>query len=395
MFPWGFEDLSKGARLRRELGAFLDTIKAMRLGGVGVGLALLFAQAAALKLSPISVARAETHALPPVAHVDLHAHPSRPAVAPILKALVPHWVEQAGAFRCEELSGGLTNVVIRAKPQPGSECESLLIRIFGENTERVLDRGMELQTLQTLADSNMTAVFGTFNNGRVERYAPGRVLDVEEMREPQLAGKIARALARLHAVDVPGHTREPSLWPMLDRWLDLALADNSALPLGLDEAKVRRAIADLRSRIEELDPSVGFAHNDASALNLIYDESDSRLTLIDFEYARYNYRAFDLANHLFEYAGSGPIRRDLLPNEDEQMAFLSEYVRATASGSEDGHHHGQKKVRALYEELQAFYTASHLFWGLWALVRSAEPGAVDEFDYLAYAEERLEMAFAP
>ena len=130
-------------------------------------------------------------------------------------------------------------------------------------------------------------------------------------------------------------------------------------------------------------------------MNLIYDESDSRLTLIDFEYARYNYRAFDLANHLFEYAGSGPIRRDLLPNEDEQMAFLSEYVRATASGSEDGHHHGQKKARALYEEVQAFYTASHLFWGLWALVRSAEPGAVDEFDYLAYAEERLEMAFEP
>ena len=27
--------------------------------------------------------------------------------------------------------------------------------------------------------------------------------------------------------------------------------------------------------------------------------------------------------------------------------------------------------------------------------RSAEPGAVDEFDYLAYAEERLEMAFEP
>ena len=220
-------------------------------------------------------------------HVDLHADLTRPVtLTSILTNLAPQWAERAGSFDCQALAGGLTNVVLRARPE-ASGCESLLVRVFGDNTERVLDREKELLTLQTLAANDAhfptVGVVGTFTNGRVERFSPGRVLRVEELRLPAMARKIAKALARLHAVDVPGHERQPSLWRMLDRWLALALADGVPLPLGLDEAAIRDEIAQLRARVDALPTApVVFSHNDASALNLIFDERKDSVALIDF-----------------------------------------------------------------------------------------------------------------
>ena len=242
-------------------------------------------------------------------HFNVHADPAQPlSVEELLLEVAPLWAERAGKFVCSELSGGLTNVVIRARPQR-SDCESLLVRIFGDNTDRILDREKELITLQSLASHNFSThvgIIGTFNNGRVERYAPGRVLGIEELRNPAMASRCARSLARLHRVNVAGHDRhQPSLWRMLDRWLDLAMAGDVSLPFGLDEPTVRTAIVELHERIDAAHAAgsqtpIVFAHNDASALNLVYDDASQRVRLIDFEYSRYNYRGFDLANHLIE-----------------------------------------------------------------------------------------------
>ena len=154
-------------------------------------------------------------AAPRPLHVDISADPARKgSLERLLLEIAPAWAARAGSFCCSELSGGLTNVVIRARPQH-SGCESLIVRIFGDNTQRILDRDKELHTLQSLANHNFSTVgvVGTFNNGRVERYAPGRVLTIEELRDPVMASKCARALARLHRVYVPGHDRHaPSLW---------------------------------------------------------------------------------------------------------------------------------------------------------------------------------------
>lgn len=46
-----------------------------------------------------------------------------------------------------------------------------------------------------------------------------------------------------------------------------------------------------------------FAHNDLLLGNVIYNEGEGTVSFIDFEYANYNYQAFDIANHFNEYAG--------------------------------------------------------------------------------------------
>lgn len=350
-------------------------------------------------------------------HVDLRADPSRSeTVSKVLHELAPSWVQRAGGFRAEPLSGGLTNQVVRIRPET-TECESMLLRIFGENTERVLDRKRELATLRALAMSKYfphAGIVGTFHNGRLERYAPGRVLSLGEMRTQAMADKICETLAHFHGLEVPGCSKAPSLWSTLHRWLDLALADGATLPLGLDERQVRRAIDGLRARVASrpAPAAVVFCHNDASAHNLVFDAAAQRLTLIDFEYASYNYLAFELANHLFEYVGSDPTCWEQLPTAAEEGAFLTRYVRAaraagtaaaagslvptgSAADTADaacGAPADEACVRALHEEVAVFKPATHLFWGLWALVWSAS-GHSRGFDYRGYAVARLALAF--
>ena len=328
-------------------------------------------------------------------HVDLHADPARPGTLnKLLHELVPEWVERAGGIKCKQLSGGLTNIVIRARPAAGSACESLLLRVFGENSERVLDRDKELHARQTLSDHDRfasAAVVGTFTNGRVERYAPGRVLSLEEMREPRMAGKIARQLARLHGLDVPGEPRLPSLWGMLEKWLALVEEDGVALPAGVDAACVRGAIRDLRARVEATTSSpVVFAHNDASALNLIFDDTSDRLALIDFEYSMYNHRGFDLATHLSHWAGGaldGLYDDSRFPTAAEQHAFCSAYAEASGTDVD---------VDALLREVALATPLAHLVWGLWG-VCSLPPNlaAPGEFSHLEYAERRLAAGLHP
>jgi Predicted choline kinase involved in LPS biosynthesis len=48
---------------------------------------------------------------------------------------------------------------------------------------------------------------------------------------------------------------------------------------------------------------VVFCHNDLLLGNIIYDETEDKVTFIDYEYAGVNYQAFDIANHFDEFAG--------------------------------------------------------------------------------------------
>ena len=104
----------------------------------------------------------------PLHHVDMHADPARPGTLhKLLHELVPDWVASAGGVKIKQLSGGLTNTVIRARPATGSAGESLLLRVFGEGSERMLDRDKELSALHnqcfpvppTLAASSPTPNF--------------------------------------------------------------------------------------------------------------------------------------------------------------------------------------------------------------------------------------------
>ena len=59
----------------------------------------------------------------------------------------------------------------------------------------------------------------------------------------------------------------------------------------------------LKQTLQLVRSPVVFCHNDLLLANVIYNEGKHTVTFIDYEYADYNYQAFDIANHFAEFAG--------------------------------------------------------------------------------------------
>lgn len=118
-----------------------------------------------------------------------------------------------------KVSGSLTNAVFfisypqstKAANQLQADSNSnlppptVLLRIYGPSSGNLVSRKKELHVLYTLSASYAIgpAIFGTFNNGRVEEYFESRALYKEELRDPRTSRWIARRMRELHGVDLP------------------------------------------------------------------------------------------------------------------------------------------------------------------------------------------------
>ena len=162
-------------------------------------------------------------------------------------------------------------------------------------------------------------------------------------------------------------------------------------------------------------------HNDALSGNFLVpadwrptgpDDPPPTTRLIGFEYACVGPRGFDVANHFAEYAGF-ECDWSKLPNERQRERFCAAYVEAKRErvrrhrrrGARESHSNSaaedasksapdaSESALALAREAEAFAPVTHLWWGLWAVMRAATQsegeGEGEIFDYAAYAERRL------
>ncbi|XP_034223140.1 probable ethanolamine kinase isoform X2 [Prunus dulcis] len=248
-----------------------------------------------------------------------------PLIIELCKDLFKKWSNLENShFSVETVSGGITNLLLKVtvKEDNGNDV-SVTVRLYGPNTEYVINRERELQSIKYLSAAGFGAnLLGVFGNGMVQSFINARTLIPSDMRNPKLAAEIAKQLCRFHQVEIPG-SKEPQLW------------------------------------------------NDL----LKFFEKD-KLYLIDFEYGSYNYRGFDIGNHFNEYAGY-ECDFTLCPNKDEQYHFLRHYLQP-----DNPHEVSEKDLEALYVEENTYTLASHLYWALWGLIQ-AKFSPIN-FDYLGY-----------
>ena len=95
---------------------------------------------------------------------------------------------------------------------------------------------------------------------------------------------------------------------------------------------------------------------------------------IDFECSAHGPRGFDLANFFCEFAGF-ECDYSLLPDKATREVFYEIYLS-------DG-----DTVEQLEKEVEVFYIATHLFWGIWSVLQSKFSPI--QFDFLDYARMRL------
>jgi len=310
------------------------------------------------------------------------------------------------------VTGGITNALYRISgfSSFNKDYDSVLVRIFG--AEGMIDRDVETSTFAALSDCGIAPpYYGRFSNGRLEGWLDGYVpLKLTDLQVQETNEAIALNMAKLHSsFHVPDELRkwhnqeEPGLWSQLFSWMEQAKGitvyktelDNERAKALLDLNKLEKELHKVKSGVPD-DSQVGFCHNDLLPANIMRHENSGEVKLIDFEYGGVNFIAFDIANHLNEYAGgpdndAGQTNYDLFPSLEQQKHFISTYVQAgltSTSTSTTSTCADESKIESFIQEVNIFVLANHLYWGLWAVNQAAVEGT-DEFDYLAYAVNRF------
>lgn len=350
-------------------------------------------------------------------------------VTAVCRALVPGWSVASGPpeLVLTPLIGGITNLLWRVDAQPADWCANtvttdtaggqqdqphctVLVRRYGDGSEKLIDRVRETAVLQALSASGMdVALLASFGNGRVEKWLDGwKALTMDQLRDPVVSIKVAEQVALLHdktglESTVPGISPDrPALWRQMSEWLSkatqLKFEEDGGKAAAVAELGLSRLLGELErlkhefgdlvaARHDHID-LVRFGHNDLLAGNIMIKQED--VILIDFEYSDYNFRAFDIGNHFHEWAGTD-CEWDELPSVAVQKDFIRQYL-GLQNESENNQAEGSigwpLEAEHFYREVQLLGWASNLYWGAWAVLQAKYSSI--EFDYLQYAACRLE-----
>lgn len=406
-------------------------------------------------------------ALTAPASVNLEGE-ATPALKMVTRSIVTSWTHVADkVINVSALTGGITNLLylLELTPEAAKSVEpsKIIVRLFGKGTEELIDRSTENIVFATLSRLRVgPTFFGLFTNGRIEGYINGKPLEPPQMADTRILPRVAVAVAKLHAQEISGiddGTITFSLWPKIHKFFELAATvsfhniPSKAIALAeLNLPRMKEEMLsfenDIKSQVQKLQNGEGngvgsygqwtkagkmfalgkgFCHNDLLAGNILLDkefESDEALarvdtalegvTLIDFEYAAYNYRAFDLANHFCEFAGFDCNFADLFPSKNLRYLFYEHYIRTTVALSASSSSPSSSSspidesvtaiatmsqdapeyiafITAFDEKVCQFTLASHLFWGTWAIVQAGQ--STINFPYLEYSQKRYDAYY--
>ncbi|KAK3815563.1 MAG: kinase-like domain-containing protein [Linnemannia elongata] len=262
----------------------------------------------------------------------------------------------------------------------------VLLRVYGIGLESLISRNDELKWLQNLSTMQIgPSLLGIFKNGRFEEYVESTTLTKDDIRNPRTSRHIAHRMCELHnIVNVfpPPENCIPQTQENIARWIPLAreaiekiCAKDPSKRAVIDEFDFEKFLVEVDEVHRDLtsvhSPLV-FAHNDTQYGNILKTLDDSgELVVIDFEYAGYNTRGFDIGNHFCEWTADyhsdipSVLHPDKYPTKEEQLNFLE----------------------AMYKEVNKFALTSHIMWGLWGLIQASQSEI--DFDYFEYSFQRL------
>lgn len=76
---------------------------------------------------------------------------------------------------------------------------TFLVRIYGNNTEILIDRNEEIKNIVLLHSYGFgTELFATFNNGIAYEFSPGEQVNVTSIREDAVWRAVAKKMGELH-----------------------------------------------------------------------------------------------------------------------------------------------------------------------------------------------------
>ncbi|XP_017292305.1 ethanolamine kinase 1-like [Kryptolebias marmoratus] len=339
-------------------------------------------------------------------HVDIYIdeHEPRIGILDLLSRLRPHWKMQD--IQMKAFTEGITNQLIGCFVGSLQEPGCVLVRLYGRMTELYVNRDQEVEMFQVFhAHGCGPEIYCSFQNGICYEFVRGAVLDDELLRQPSIYRLIAAEMGKIHSIQPKrGLPAEPLLWTKMSHFLKLVQtninnspaeqrsAKRPAAPQEVPSCEALSAEMDsLKRHLSQIDSPTVLCHNDLLTKNIIYNHKEGTVKFIDYEYADYNYQAFDIGNHFNEFAGVTDVDYSLYPSRELQRDWLAAYLESYKHSSGCEVTVTEAEVTQLYIQVCKFSLASNFFWGLWAILQSRYSSI--DFDFQRYAKARLNYYF--
>ncbi|XP_062856356.1 ethanolamine kinase 1 [Trichomycterus rosablanca] len=327
-------------------------------------------------------------------HVDvfLEERSSRAGITELLRSVRPHWRPED--VQLKVFTDGITNQLLGC--WAGPESGVVLVRVYGRMTELFVDRKKELEILKLLHSHGCgPRLYCTFQNGMCYEFLKGGALEEPMLHQPSIYRLVASELGRIHSIKPESSSSvEPVLWSKLTNYINLLRSCENIQELLQRDSQIpslevlSSEVEDLRKHLTDVGSPTVLCHNDLLTKNIIYNQDEDVVKFIDYEYADFNYQAYDIGNHFNEYAGVNNVDYSLYPSPELQIDWLTHYLRSLkVNGGTRDSGVSQGEVQRLYVEVCKFSLAGHLSWGLWALLQ-AKYSTID-FDFLRYAAARF------
>ncbi|XP_066999642.1 ethanolamine kinase isoform X2 [Anabrus simplex] len=252
----------------------------------------------------------------------------------VLAAIRPTWIEENIKFKV--FTDGITNKLLGCFYADAPD-DVILVRVYGQKTDLLIDRNAETRNIQLLhAFGYAPNLYATFTNGLAYEYVPGEILMEDTCLDPQVFPLVAVMMANMHRVDCgPDVPKEPCMWTKTCQFMNI-MPDKFSdvekharfVKLIPNRQKLQQEYELLKSELMDLGSPVVFSHNDLLLGNIIYNSKKECVTFIDYEYASYNYQAFDIGNHFAEFAGVSEVDYSRYPSPEFQRQWLRIYLEA-------------------------------------------------------------------
>nr|XP_011745025.1 ethanolamine kinase 2 isoform X1 [Macaca nemestrina] len=206
-----------------------------------------------------------------------------PGALRLIQELRPHWKPEQ--VRTKRFTDGITNKLVACYVEEDMQ-DCVLVRVYGERTELLVDRENEVRNFQLLrAHGCAPRLYCTFQNGLCYEYMQGVALGPEHIREPRLFRLIALEMAKIHTIHANGSLPKPTLWHKMYNYFTLVKNEiNPSLSADVPKVEVlEQELAWLKEHLSQLESPVVFCHNDLLCKNIIYDSIKGHVRFIDYE----------------------------------------------------------------------------------------------------------------
>ena len=145
----------------------------------------------------------------------------------LLHRVRPDW--DPSRLRSTVLDGGVSNALFAIFDSDNglglSGNDVVLLRVNGTGTDDIISRTDEIISLLTLHHNGLSPpVFAQLKNGLCYGFLKGTPLSISDVKECFMMKKVAKAVAKLHSLDIPHafRGRKPHVWCKSKKWLAVA-----------------------------------------------------------------------------------------------------------------------------------------------------------------------------